>query len=455
MADLACTGAAPDVADRAGSVRPRRGLGLAARLVLIGVLAALLVSVVAGYVLREQLHRSVKEAFAERLQARVDRIVARLVVADAGVIAQEPALGDDFARIFSGWYWLLDGPGVSLRSRSLWDGDISQRHEDHGAITAVGPQGEALRGVIHPLVFADQALQLTIFGPSDTLDLELSRFDQVLFSVVLSLLLVLSLTSVLQVRLGLRPLGRLQQALGDVEQGTRERIGTGYGPDLDPLAAEMDTMFQRNAAMVQRARGHAADLAHALKKPLAILMGASAAPLEGVPSALVREQARAMHRLSERHLARMGSGAGERRRVEVRSRLDSLIGLMRQLHGERGIAWRVDSAVTLFWRGEATDLEEMLGNLLDNAGKWAGRQVVVQARRDGGDLLVEIEDDGPGLSPEQLARVAERGRRFDESVEGTGLGLAITADIAETYGGDLTFGRSRLGGLRVALSLPA
>ncbi len=455
MAELAATAALPEVTDQAGSSRGRRGLGLAARLVLIGVLAALLVSVVAGYVLREQLHRSVKEAFAERLQARVDRIVARLVVADGGVIAQEPTLGDDFARIFSGWYWLLDGAGVSLRSRSLWDGEINHRHQDLGAITALGPQGEALRGVVHPLVLADQPLQLTIFGPSDTLDLELARFDQVLLTVVLSLLLVLSLTSVLQVRLGLRPLARLQQALGDVEQGTRERIGSGYGPDLDPLAAEMDTMFQRNAAMVQRARGHAADLAHALKKPLAILIGASAVPVDGVPATLVREQARAMHRLSERHLARMGSGAGERRRVEVRSRLDSLIGLMRQLHGDRGIVWRVDSTASLFWRGEATDLEEMLGNLLDNAGKWAGMQVLVKARRDAGDLLVAVDDDGPGLSPEQLARVAERGRRFDESVEGTGLGLAITADIAETYGGDLAFGRSPLGGLKVTLRLPA
>lgn len=432
----------------------RRGFGLAARLFLIGLLAALLVSAVAGYVLRGQLHRSVKDAFAERLEARVERIAARLVVVDGRVVAQEPTLGDDFARIFSGWYWLLDGPGVSLRSRSLWDAELTLQRTDDGAITALGPQEQALRGVVHPLVLAGQSMRLTIFGPADSLDDELSRFDQVLLTVVATLLLALSLTSVLQVRLGLRPLARLQQAMGEVEQGTRERIGAGYGPDLDPLAGEIDAMFQRNTAMVQRARGHAADLAHALKKPLAVLVGASAPSVDTVPALLVREHAQAMHRLSERHLARMGSGAGERRRFEVRTRLDLLIDLMQQLHGERAVTWSVDSAPALFWRGEVTDLEEMLGNLLDNAGKWAGTQVTVQARRESGDLVVEIDDDGPGLSPEQLTRVAERGRRFDESVEGTGLGLAIAADIAETYDGNLVFRRSRLGGLQVVLRLP-
>lgn len=430
------------------------GLGLAARLMLLGLAAAVVVSVTAGYVLREQLHRSVKQAFAERLQERVERIVARLVAGDDGVIAQEPPAGDDFSRIFSGWYWLLEGADVELRSRSLWDAGVSDERHDRADVVAVGPQGEALRGIVHPVRLAGRDLRLTVFGPSAGLVTELRRFDQVLWLVVSALLLVLATTSVVQVRLGLRPLARLQHALKEVERGNREHVGSGYGPDLDPLAREMDALFQRNTAMVQRARGHAADLAHALKKPLALLMAVSASPNEQVSAAPVREQAGAMHRLSERHLARMGSGAGERRRVDVTQRLRQLLGLMRQLHGPRGIEWQAVADAGIAWRGEATDLDEMLGNVLDNAGKWADARVRVQVSRDGDGLHVEVDDDGPGLSAEQITRLTERGRRFDESVEGSGLGLAITADIAVTYGGDLQFSRSDLGGLRIRLHLP-
>ncbi|HOI52411.1 MAG TPA: ATP-binding protein, partial [Azonexus sp.] len=227
-------------------------------------------------------------------------------------------------------------------------------------------------------------------------------------------------------------------------------VGNDYGPELAPLAQELDLVLARNARIVDRARGHAADLSHALKKPLSLL----AADGELQRNALLRQQVGAMTQLIDRHLARAGSGAGSVRQVAVGDCIDSLIGLMQRLHRERGLSWQLDVNRDLHWRGEQTDFEEMLGNLLDNAGKWARSRVSVRARRQHDEVVVEIGDDGPGLSAEQIRETGVRGRRFDEDVEGSGLGLAITGDIAETYAGELSLGRSPLGGLLACLRLP-
>ena len=183
-------------------------------------------------------------------------------------------------------------------------------------------------------------------------------------------------------------------------------------------------MLERNARIVARARGHAADLSHALKKPLALL-GADPHSLEHT-----RQHIAKMNRLIERHLARAGSGAGDMRRIDLAASLAQLTALMRRLHAARNLDWQLHTDGDLHLRAEQTDLEEMLGNLLDNAGKWA------------------VSTD------EQIARAARRGERFDQSTAGNGLGIPIAADLAETYDGSLELGRSALGGLQITLRLP-
>ncbi|KAB2910592.1 MAG: sensor histidine kinase, partial [Dechloromonas sp.] len=163
----------------------------------------------------------------------------------------------------------------------------------------------------------------------------------------------------------------------------------------------------------------------------------------------------AMSRLIDRHLARAGSGAGEIRPIAVGERITGLVALMRRLHQERPLDWQLEIAEDLHWRGEPTDFEEMLGNLLDNAGKWAASKVSVHADATTTEIVITIADDGPGLTAEQIEQIGIRGRRFDETVEGSGLGLVITADIAETYGGDIELSRAESGGLKGTLRLPA
>ncbi|MCX7564400.1 sensor histidine kinase [Xanthomonadaceae bacterium XH05] len=435
--------------------------GLAGRLIALGLLSACLIALVGGWLLRSGLQSAMQHSFEQRLAERVDTVISRFspgpdsASGGASVAYTEPRSGDEFSRIFSGWYWRLSGESVALRSRSLWDADV----DDIGPVgssglSAVGPRGEALMGIARDVTLNDQSVRLEIYGPATSLLEELRAFDRLLVAIFAFLLLAMALTAVVQARFGLRPLARLRDALAQARSGARERLGTGYGPDLDPLAIEMDDLLERNARIVARARSHAADLAHALKKPLALLRSDADADVL-VPSAQVRGQVQDMTRLIDRHLARAGSGAGERRPVGVASRLGELLGLMRQLHANRGLRWELQVPADLVWRGEVTDLEEMLGNLMDNAGKWASSHVRVNAARMKDDVVITIDDDGPGLSEAQQVRAARRGQRFDESVEGSGLGLAITADIAETYGGRLELTRSPLDGLRARLVLPA
>jgi signal transduction histidine kinase len=430
--------------------------GLASRLVALAAIAALLVSTVGGWILRQSVQGTLLRHFEQRLAERTERLLAGFsVLPGSSQIHWLGRSNDEFGRIFSGWYWQLEGSGELQASRSLWDSrlDTASNRPVPGnpeLRQGVDPQGLAVMGIVRVIEVDGQAAHLHVYGPAAEIASELDRLDRILLLTQLGLIVSLLLTSILQVRLGLLPLRRLRDRLAAVRTGSAASVGNDYGPELAPLAQELDLVLARNARIVDRARGHAADLSHALKKPLSLL----AADGELQRNALLRQQVGAMTQLIDRHLARAGSGAGSVRQVAVGDCIDSLIGLMQRLHRERGLSWQLDVNRDLHWRGEQTDFEEMLGNLLDNAGKWARSRVSVRARRQHDEVVVEIGDDGPGLSAEQIRETGVRGRRFDEDVEGSGLGLAITGDIAETYAGELSLGRSPLGGLLACLRLP-
>lgn len=424
--------------------------GLSARLIVLGVLAALLATATAGLLLRHQLHGVVLRSFEHNLAERSQRIAAELRAAAPG----SAVTADEFGRIFSGWYWQLDDGERAQRSRSLWDSGLNlagPAPADGAMRRLVGPRQEALMGRTQPLELDGRRAQLHVFGPVADTDLEMARIDRVLAALLGAFVVLVALLTVLQARIGLAPMRRLQDALKRVHDGDDARVQGRFGPDLDPLASEINGVLERNSRIVERSRHHAADLSHALKKPLALLGAQTHRP--GVDSREVRTQVDAMAALIDRHLTRAASGTGQSPWVAAAPPLQHLVELMRQLHAGRNLDWQVQLAPDLRWRGEASDLEEMAGNLLDNAGKWARQRVLLSARAHGQGMVLQVDDDGPGLDEAQRGQAAQRGLRFDEAVEGSGLGLAIAQGIAETYGGQLQLEASPLGGLRCTLRL--
>ena len=234
--------------------------GLAQRLLWLGVITTVLVLGVSGFVLRDRLHDTILRSLAASLNERADRISASMRLGDSGHIFQDADLvPDEFRTIFSGWYWQLEAGKNNKHSRSLWDSSLPLAQakacsDDPELYRLTGPTGEALLGIRRTLDIGGQTPTLYLFGPADaTLD-ELKRIDRVLLISLGILALTLLVSLWLQVRLGLRPLRRLYRALRDVQNGDASRVGSGYSPDLDPLAAEMDEVLERNARIVERAR---------------------------------------------------------------------------------------------------------------------------------------------------------------------------------------------------------
>src|SRR5690606_3918858 len=234
--------------------------------------------------------------------------------------------------------------------------------------------------------------------------------------------------------------------------GGRERIGETAPREPAPLAESLNALLAHDQALVRRARDQAADLAHALKTPLTGIR-AEGEELGGERGARIVAQADTMWRHIERRLARAPQPAVAGGRTPVAPVLEALAATLRRLHPERAIA--IDAPAALAFRGAREDLEEIAGNLLENACRWARARVAVRVREAQGVLALEVDDDGPGLPPEARERALARGGRLDERAPGSGLGLAIVQDVAAAHGGALALDTSPLGGLRAVVRLPA
>jgi signal transduction histidine kinase len=285
------------------------------------------------------------------------------------------------------------------------------------------------------------------------------RFRGALWAALGLLAIGLAAAAVMQVVVGLAPLARMQRELAAVREGRSLRMAGSYPAEVEPLVHEFNSVLEQNAQIVERARTQAGNLAHALKTPLAVLANAARAEPDGELARLVRDQVQIARRQVDYHLKRARSAAATRvpgARTAVLPVVEGLVRVMQRIHAGRHLELAVapiDSGLT--FRGEEQDLQEMLGNLLDNACKWAGRRVEVDAKCEHGRLIVAIDDDGKGIARERRQEILRRGARADEQVEGSGLGLAIVDELAGLYGGELRLDDSPLGGTRALLVLPA
>jgi len=439
--------------------------------------AALWVSValaLTGGLLHQLFASFIEGQLVMRLEADIDQLAGRLTVAPDGAADLRAPLSDPlYERPLSGLYWQVVSPeGMVLRSRSLWDGEVvpvgPPRLLDGGAAVfdAVGPGGAPVvaisRGVTHPDLAAP--LMLVTARDAGVMDAPLSAFAWVLTVSLGVLALGLIGAAWAQVGFGLRPLRRLRQALADIRAQRADRLPGVWPHEVQPLVDDLNGLLGDNAAMVEAAQTRAGNLAHAIKTPLSVIANEASALASAGPSdsaALIAQQVEAMRRHVDHHLARARAqvaGEGRGARVPVGPSLDRLARVLGRLHARQALTISVEAppAPPPDFRGDRQTLEEIVGNLMDNACKWAASRVrVAVAPGEGGTVVLWVEDDGPGIPADRVDEVLRRGLRLDESAPGSGLGLSIVDDLTKAAGGRLDLDASpHLGGLRATVTLP-
>ncbi|MDP4302457.1 ATP-binding protein [Leptothrix discophora] len=470
-------------------------------LTLAGICVALLL---AGWGLSALFTRHVERQTEAMLRLQLDQLTAHVErAADGSPQVDATALIDPrWRRPSSGLYWQIDTPARrgALRSRSLWDSALALPGEPPAAgelhvHRISGPYEPALivleRVVVPPDAVSPDGASPALTLPAraqpswrlavavDAAEVEAATrpFIGSLAASLAVLGLLLTLAALAQVRLGLAPLRGLQRALAELRDGRQPRLsppstGAAFPAEIRPLIDDFNQVLERQSQWIARARSQAGNLAHAVKTPLAVLANQAAphAQADGALGELARgvaEQVETARRQVDWHLARARSAALAGRsglRTPVAPLVDALVRVMDKVHQDRGlhIEWDGDPPELAFL-GEQQDLQELLGNLIDNACKWARRRVQVDAAWEPGDaaaghatgrLRLRVDDDGPGLDAAQREAVLQRGVRADEQVPGHGLGLAIVRESVALHGGDLRLSIGPLGGLRVEVWLP-
>lgn len=259
---------------------------------------------------------------------------------------------------------------------------------------------------------------------------------------------------------GLRSLRELHGRVSDVRDGRERRVAGEYPSEVQPLVNDLNALLEHRERLVDRAQAKAGDLAHGLKTPLALLAQEAeraAAAGQTELAASIEQQVGRMQRQIDYHLAQAraaASGSSVGAHTELRPSVEGIARTLERLHGDRGIDIRIEVDPAHAARVERQDLDEMLGNLLENACNWARSQVSVVSFQEPGFAIVDVDDDGPGIEPSMREAVLQRGVRADEAAPGSGLGLAIVRDLAELYGGGISLESSSAGGLRARLRLP-
>src|SRR2546423_12897 len=452
-----------------------RANSLALRLFLSATAVTVVILLITGVVLSSLYRDGVERSFDRRLDVYLKTLVADVSTPEEAEKFPQ-TLGEPlFDLPLSGWYWQttrLNAAKPEVKSsRSLWDGGLPHLEELN---VSTGPDGTRKRYVTGP---EDQRLRLVertvdlgeegrylvaVAGDAQEVEEEAQSFDRALAVTFGVLAVVLLLTTMFQVRFGLAPLKRISESLAAIRSGTAERLEGRFPEEIAPLARETNALIDANREIVERARTHVGNLAHALKTPLSVMVNEASTRTD--PFAVkVREQTDIMRDQITRHLerARLAARATVVGTVtEVGPVVTALARTMEKIHRARGIAIDIDAPQEARFRGERQDLEEMVGNLVDNACKWAQSRVNLEVVPTEGAAALAVvrlvvDDDGPGLTPGEREQVGNRGRKLDETKPGSGLGLSIVVELAQLYGGELVLGTAPIGGLRAELVLPA
>ena len=456
------------------------------QLLVVTWAAVVLALLLAALLLAGLFRQHATAQFDQQLQLYLDELTVRFDPAAPNGPSVQGDLSDPRWRTpYSGLYWQIEriGPGPAsastlLRSRSLWDSALQPATPapTDGALhrqTISGPADQTLLALERSVYLSPavgqptEVWRLLVASQSTALEHAVQGFARQMGLFLLILGLALLAVAWAQATLGLRPLRQLQQALQALHSGNAQRLQGQFPAEVLPLVQDFNRVLEHQQQAAARAKRSAGDLAHAIKTPLAVLEQLLHEPTHAVPEALqqpMREQlASIAHQLDwHLHRARLGSAALAGQRTPVLPVLEGLLRVMRKIHATpspagHALRWELwhDGSDACF-AGAEEDLQQAIGNLLDNAGKWARSTVRIRVQRTPEhSTQISVEDDGPGLSSAQQQRALERGVRLDERQPGTGLGLDIVRDIMELHGGQVQLQRSALGGLAATLVWPS
>ncbi|NOZ66988.1 MAG: HAMP domain-containing histidine kinase [Alphaproteobacteria bacterium] len=439
------------------------------RLISYSVVWTLFALILGGYLLSLTFKETIENNFDARLNGLLENLIGVSDSISEGEITFYRTLTDSrFEQPYSGWYWQISAEDEeTIRSRSLWDQkldpDLGISASQTRYSRAIGPEDQKLRRVERDITLPgdDKTVYRFIVAiDRSEIDEQLDRFDNILIYSLGALGIGLIAASLLQVFLGLKPLRNIRLSLLRIRTGEDAHLPDDFPMEIQPLADEMNALLDHNNQIVERSRTQVGNLAHALKTPLAVLMNESERH-PGQLSEVVSKQANIMRRQVDHYLRRARVAASTKvitSRTEVWTVLNDMCRVMAKIHRDKNLTMLPtggDDQSRLYFRGERQDLEEMVGNLIENAAKWADSKVIASCQRKGDHILIQVIDDGPGIDRKVREAVFIRGERLDENTPGTGLGLSIVKDLAGLYGGEITLTDNEPHGLHVRLILPA
>lgn len=444
---------------------------LRVRLLLLGAVAVAVALVVAGIFILASFSASIEGERRDDLEASLDRLIASIDPDAVELAGPQPLSDPRYDTPLSGFYWQIDDrdTGDIVRSRSLWDQQLPRASLDTSAtagevIETTGPAGERLvvlsRAVVVESAKGERHFGVAVAERRSQDEDPVRRFGIDLAGALALLGVVLTIAGAIQVHYGLQPLQTLRRQVAGVRHGDSQKLPAGGPEELEPVVEQVNELLEAQEATITFARERAADLAHGLKTPLAVLsatserLRASGDHANGELLRMLVEQMNAridyQLRIARLRYRTRAQGASSSLNETV---LRSVAVLRKSPQGE-ALNWLVDLAEDLRVNVDEHDLMELAGIILENAAKWAATRVRIHAARNTGQVELAVDDDGNGLTDDQIQRLGVRGTRLDESMPGEGIGLAIAFEIVRLNHGSIALERSRLGGLCVRTTLP-
>lgn len=438
---------------------------LAFRIIALSGIWVIIALIFTGLMLIKVHRDHTARHFDAHVQMHLEELIGASRYADNGefTLIFQPS-DPRYRELFSGWYWEVKQAGKSLKRSPSLGGkslDLSEwQPTDEVVIKEVpGLNEEILRTQLVQLKVDPNRDSLVFIAtaPIDGITEDVVNYTNHIIFNFIALGIGLMLAVVLQVRVALKPLKAISTRISEIRAGKASKLPVEQLEDVQPLVDELNYLLDHNAVLVKRARNQLGDLAHSVKNPLTVINNA-VQDLEEEQRELILQQTSDISKSVDHYLSRARTYGTEKvlgSRSSIKTATEDLVYAMQRIYQDRNLIFDLSRLMDCWFKGETQDLEEMLGNLIDNASKWANSRVQIGCSTTDGRLEICVDDDGPGIDKAEFENVMRRGHKLDESKPGHGQGLGIVKDIAALYGGSLALAKNELGGLQAQLELPS